>query len=180
LVTSTKKLVTAEELLAMPDQPRYELVYGELVEKPVPGELHGYVQANILALLGAWAKRSHAGRAYAEVGFVLNRDPDVTYLPDVAFRRASRDQAAARGFVEGSPELAVEVLSPTNTRGEMRRKVSEYLEAGTTQVWVVDPDQGLVTIYERGKVPVDISGDAELDGGELLPGFRCRVSEFFE
>jgi Uma2 family endonuclease len=179
MVTTTRKPVTAEALWAMPDRPRYELVDGELIPKEMSGPTHSLVQGLIVTLLNLYIRSTGSGSAYTELSCLLARDPDILYLPDVAFLKDPPGQLSDSPF-EGAPDLIVEILSPSNTQSEMRHKVSDYLEAGATLIWLVDPGRRIVTAYERGKDTVDYSEDAYISGADVLPGFLHRVSQFFE
>lgn len=174
---------TLDEYLALPDDAfRYELQGGFLLSEPPPGFEHGDVYLELGARLRRHARRARAGSVVAEVSFVLARDPDTVRIPDVAFVRAERVAAIAdrsRPF-PGAPDLAVEVLSPSNTPGEIHAKVADYLAAGTPLVWVVDPESRSVVTYRELFRPIRLSGDDRLDAGDVLPGFNVRVAELFE
>ncbi|HEX5939223.1 MAG TPA: Uma2 family endonuclease [Dehalococcoidia bacterium] len=181
-MVATHRQHTSEDLYTLPDVHRYELVDGDLIELPPPGESHGIIEGEVFAALREYARSSGLGRALVETSFVLSRDPDTVLTPDVSFisKERVRPLEKAASFVEGSPELAVEVLSPTNSRAEIRFKVSRYLEAGSTMVWVVDPTSRSVSVYRPGSDILVYSSEAELTGEDVLPGFRCRVAQFFE
>jgi Uma2 family endonuclease len=119
--------------------------------------------------------------ALGECGYVLRRNPDTVRGPDASFVSSERLAAwEARGpFFEGAPDLAVEVLSPSNTRREIEEKVSEYLAAGGREVWVADPEARRITVHRPDEGPRDLGPDDTLDGGDLLPGFDVPVAELF-
>lgn len=83
-------------------------------------------------------------------------------------------------FFEGAPDLAVEVVSPGNTRREIAGKVRDYLAAGSRAVWVVNPERRTVTVHRPDREPERLAGSDVLDGGPVLPGFRLPLSEIFE
>ena len=174
---------TLDEYLALPDDAfRYELQGGYLLSEPPPGFEHGDVYLELGVRLRRHARRTRAGSVVAEVSFVLARDPDTVRVPDLAFVRAERVATLAdrsRPF-PGAPDLAVEVLSPSNTRGEIHAKVADYLAAGTVLVWLVEPESRSVVTYRELLHPVRHSGEDRLDAGEVLPGFAVRVAELFE
>jgi Uma2 family endonuclease len=181
--SSTTKLMTADELLVMPkDGFHYELVRGELKRMPPTGREHGGVTLELAAPLHRYVKLNQLGQVYAaETGFKLETDPDTVRAPDISFVRAERIQPGGRteGYGEGAPDLAVEVLSPGNTKREMVEKVAEYFAAGARLVWIVNPKQKTVTVYRS---PTDIATLTEkdtLDGGEVVPGFQIPVAEIF-
>ncbi len=172
---------TAEELLRLPDDMHGEIVNGVFVAMSAPGGIHGFVASRIDRILGAFVDAHGLGGVFgAETAFRLRRDPDTVRCPDCAFVAAARLAAAlTRGVVEGAPDLAVEVLSPSNTWAEMERKLAEYFRHGARQVWIVDPDSRSVAAHVAGGLPQFLEGDAVLGGGELLPGFATPVSAFF-
>lgn len=176
--------VTVDELYAMPeDGLKHELQAGVLVSEPLPGFRHGRVAATITELLRRHVRLQSLGVVVGgDTGFILARKPDTVRGPDVAFVASERvglakDPAAA---FPGPPDLAVEVLSPSNTPPMVHAKVADYLAAGTRLVWVVDPESESVTVYRTLLSPVVLSREEELDGGDVIPGFRASVSELFE
>jgi Uma2 family endonuclease len=174
---------TLDEYLALPDDAyRYELQGGFLLSEQPPGFEHGDVCAEVGVRLRENARRARAGSVVAGVSFVLARDPETVRIPDVAFVRAERVATLAdrSGPFPGAPDLAVEVLSPSNTPGEIHAKVADYLAAGTPLVWVVDWESRSVVTYRELLRPIRLSGDDQLDAGEVLPDFTVRVAELFE
>lgn len=174
--------LTAEDLYQFSgSDKRYELVNGALrVSEPV-GSTHGRLALRLAARLLAVVEPARLGEVYQEVGFVLRRRPDIVRGPDVAFLRTERLPAddVAHRFIEGPPDLAVEVLSPDDRPGEVAEKVDEYLTYGTRLVWVVDPSTEHVGEHTPdGASRVLRSSDA-LDGGAVVPGFRWTVAELF-
>ena len=175
---------TAEEVERMGDaRGNFELVRGELVAVSPAGGAHG-----ILALELAVALRSHVrdrrlGRVYADgTGFVLARNPETMRGPDVAFVSRERDPALGKhdGFIPCAPDLAVEIVSPDNTLNELFDKAAEYLAAGTTVVWVVDPRERSRAVHVITRGGRETLGATDVvRGGELLPGFELNLSELF-
>ena len=184
LPAAANGLCTADEFMALPlDLKRYELVRGVLAEVAVTGYEHAEVEANIFRLLDqhVWPRR--LGRVTGGGAmFRLQQKPDTLRRPDVAFVRTDRLPARdqRRSYAQFIPELAVEILSPSNTAAEMREKVAEYLQVGVRIVWIVDPETETVTIHTSDAAPVILPADAELTGGIVLPDFRCPVAAFFD
>ena len=182
-MTTTLQRSTASELFEMPDDGfRYELVKGELRKMSPSGCEHGAVIFNFSLLLGQHIKANDLGQGFgAETGFKIASDPDTVRAADVAFIRRERIPEAGipKNFWATAPDLAVEVVSPGDTYNEVNEKVKDWLDAGTRAVWIVNPRQRVVSVYRSVKdVTVLAEGD-ELDGGEVVPGFRCQVSEIF-
>jgi Uma2 family endonuclease len=177
------QLMTADELLALPrGEFRYELVNGELKKMSPAGHNHGRVTIRLTLPIAQYVVRHNLGEVYAaETGFKLGSDPDTVRAPDIAFIRQRRvdEVGTTKGYWPGAPDLAVEVLSPNDRVAEVEEKISEWLVAGTEQVWVVSPNSQMVTVYRS---PTDISVLTEndvLDGGSVLPGFRIGIKEIF-
>ena len=179
-MSETTRLVTAEELERFPsDDWRYELVAGRLIQMSPTALPHGIVVARVLSILHRHAEANNLGVVVPEVGFKLASNPDTVRAPDVAFLR--RDRIPARkGFVDGPPDLAVEVLSRDDRPGEVRAKIEDYLTSGVLLVLAIDPDDLTATIHRRLTPPITLSGDDVIDLDDILPGFRCSVQEIFE
>jgi len=157
---------------------RTELVRGELAVMLPTGGRHGTAAMRIGRVLAEFVDRHELGEVLAaETGFVLARDPDTVRAPDVAFVR--RGRAIGDGFIEGAPDLAVEVLSPSDRPGYMREKVAEWLEAGACAVWVVDPIEQTAHVHTPDCEPIALGVADTLTGGELLPGFELRLAALF-
>ncbi|HEX7312421.1 MAG TPA: Uma2 family endonuclease [Pyrinomonadaceae bacterium] len=182
-MTTTLQRSTASELYAMPDDGfRYELVKGELRKMSPSGWKHGMVVVNITVLLGQYVKTNKLGVCFgAETGFIIASDPDTVRAPDLSFvgRERIPESGAPKTFWMGAPDLAVEVLSPGDTRREVHEKVEDWLEAGARVVWVINPKRRAITVYRSMNDVTRLSEGDELDGGEVVPGFRCKVSEIF-
>lgn len=181
-MTTAQTLITAEQLEHMPEDMRYELVRGELVEmSPVGGE-HAFVVGKLVIRLGVWAYTGSGGFVGPEAGWTLARDPDTTRAADVAYVRAERipPTGVPRGFWNIPPDLAVEVVSPSESATEVYDKVQDYLAAGTPLVWVVYPSkQDIVAHTPDGKARTFTATD-QLEDETVLPGFSCLVAELFQ
>ena len=180
---ASQQAMTLDELYELPDDElRYELVNGWLVSEPPPGVRHGHTITNLAMLLGAHVRAHKAGVVLSgDTGFILHRSPDTVRAPDIAFVRLERYQALddKRLAMPGAPDLAIEILSPGDRRGEIHAKVADYLEAGTALVWVVDPDSEQVFSYRSLFEPQCHSGSDTLTAGDLLPGFSIEVDDIF-
>jgi Uma2 family endonuclease len=165
---TTGAKMTADELLRMPDDGfRYELVRGELVKMPPAGEEHGDLAMRVGAPLWQYVETNKLGRVYAaETGFWLASNPDTVRAPDVSFVSQQRIGGVRpiRGYRAGPPDLAVEVISPSDTYTEVEDKVHDWLDAGTSMIIVVNPKRETVTVYRSRTDIVILTKDEELDG----------------
>ncbi len=115
----------------------------------------------------------------ADAGFILSRDPDTVRAPDAAFVRADRLAERIEGFFPGPPDLAVEVVSPSDRVHDVEAKAEAWLEAGTRMVWVVWPNTRTVSVHVPGQ-PVRTYREGEaLCGADVIPGFECDVADVF-
>jgi len=172
-----------EEYAELPDEDDavVELVGGMLVREPIPGPEHGALTVDLAAALRAHARRRGLGRVYAETGYILSTSPPTVRGPDVSFVAASRPvvRGTPGGYIQGAPDLAVEIVSPSNRAGPMQAKVAEYVSAGALLVWVVYPRSRTVAVHvSRTEVHMLGMGDA-LDGCDVLPGFRLPLADLF-
>ncbi len=180
----SQPLRTADDLDRMPEDGwKHELQAGVLVSEPLPSPRHGRIAAEICARLHHHARSQRLGVVIGnDSGFLLARSPDTVRGPDVAF--VSRDRYAAAGdpvtAFPGAPDLAIEVLSPSNTPAEVRAKVADYLAAGTQLVWVVDAERRTVTAYRSLLAPRILMETDVLEGEDVVPVFRLEVAEIFE
>lgn len=182
---SVRHLTTAEELWALPEEPgvRHELVDGELVKVPGAGALHNLIAALVFELLREFVHARDLGLACTDgVGYILGRAPDRVRIPDASFMSWERvsDEGVPEGFWPLAPDLAVEVVSPNDRADDVHDKVSEYLDAGARLVWVLWPRRRSVSVHTPRGITRDLGPDEELDGGDVLPGFRVRVAALFE
>lgn len=177
-------VVTAEQLLELSGELNepYELLGGVLLVREPGGARHGNIEVNLLVRLHAHVRARGLGKVFGgDVGFLLSRYPDTVRAPDVAFVRAERlPGVLPAGFIEGAPDLAVEVLSPNDRFPMVEQKVWQYLEAGAREVWVVHPEHRTITIRRPDGTVERLDVGAKLTGGEAVPGFACEVEEAFE
>lgn len=183
-IMATTKLMTAEDLWQLDDEPgRFDLIRGELIRMSPAGFRHGKLSALMTRRIADFVYTHRLGDVVgAETGFVLARDPDVVLAPDAAFVRSERlpSEDEQEGFLELAPDLVVEVVSPSDRSRDVHAKVRAYLDAGVMLVWVVDPGSQDVTVYTPDRTArVFVTGD-ELDGGDVLPGFRLPVADIFK
>ena len=173
--------MTAEELLEYSHEPyRTELLGGRLVEMEPAGALHGVVAARIAQLLANHVRAHGLGEVFgAETGFHLESDPDTVRAPDASF--VSRERVAEIGipseFWPGAPDVAFEVTSPRDRRGEVESKTRSWLRAGTRAVVVVDPRRRTAVVHRPGGAPQVIAAGASLQLDDVLPGFSPPLDD---
>jgi Uma2 family endonuclease len=176
-----KKLLTAEEFWLLPEREHAELEDGEVIETVRPGGIHGAIAAAITALLWVWARQAGLGHVGQEAGFILRRNPDRVRGPDVYFVRKDRipPEGIPEKFWEIAPDLAVEVISPSDTAEVVKGKLEDYFLAGTSLVWLVYPKYKQVEAHTPGGVTRVFREGEVLEAPELLTGFSCKVKDLF-
>jgi Uma2 family endonuclease len=180
-------MLTAEEFLAHPAaQGPSELVRGEIRMMTPAGGRHGVATMTVVGLLWSHVRPRRLGQCFADnTGFQLHipgERTDTVRAPDVAFVRADRmpPGGVTGGWMQGAPDLAVEVLSPSESTATTAAKRADYLAAGTSLVWIVDPDERTVDVYAGSEAARRLRVGDTLDGAPVLPDFACTVDELFE
>jgi Uma2 family endonuclease len=183
--TVERVVCNPDELLELPDGDLYELVDGELVERKmsvlsswVAGETYGRIRDYLRnSGRGGWAFPE--GTSYQ----CFPWDPGAVGRADASYiapGRFDNDEVPEQGHLRIAPDLAAEVVSPHDSHSEVDHKVADYLEAGVHLVWVINPQTQSVHVYRPGAPDASrLSADDELDGEDVLPGFRCKVSDLF-
>jgi len=171
--------MTAEELLAMPDDGmQHELVRGELTTMAPATSQHAIVTGRIAIHLGSHVKKHGLGELFSgEPGFILSRDPDTVRAPDVAFVRKERIVIDRRYF-SGPPEVAVEVISPSDLYTDVNGKIVDYLRAGTRMFIVIDAVTQFA-IVNTPTLSTHLGINDVLDGGDVVPGWKLPLAEIF-
>jgi Uma2 family endonuclease len=187
-MSTTTRLITADELEEMPHRDehgndcRLELIRGELKVMSPTKPIHGIVCARLAAALINFVEANNLGMAFgAETGFVVERGPDSVLGVDAAF--VSNKQLATvenfDKFFPFAPDLAIEVLSPSNTVREINEKIAFYFAAGSLAVWVFNPKKRTAAVYTSPS-EFHMHGEHDtLDGGDVLPGFKLELSKLF-
>lgn len=179
-----RELVTAEQLARSPSPGPSELVAGRVVDVSPAGFLHGLVASRVLALLHDHVREHGGGHVTSsETGFLVHREPDTVRAPDAAFVSTAsirRWQAQPSTYFPGAPELAVEVLSPSDAWVEVEAKTREYLAAGGRVVWVLNPESQRVYVFSAEAETRVLTREDTLTGEAVLPGLSTPVKALFD
>jgi Uma2 family endonuclease len=186
VATAPTALMTVEEFTQWMDQPeqagrRCELVNGVIVDMPNPTRFHGTVCGNIAFALGTYIRSIGSGSVSTnDSGLVVSRNPDTVRGPDVMlFLEEEELDDIPRSPSTLIPPLVVEVLSPSDRPARTVRRVRSYLDCGVKVVWIVDPEDRMVTIYVPNELPLALDVTEEIPQAVALPGLRVRVSDLF-
>ena len=173
-----KPRMTEEQFMRLPDDGRkYELVDGEVKEVP------GGVEQDVIGIhVGVLLTPFTRGRGYlagSQAGFRM-RGGNIR-APDVSFTLKDRFPGGRppKGYGDFAPDLCIEIISPFEDEEDMSRKIEQYFAAGAQQVWHLFPETQQAVVYRSPGEKTDYEAVDELDGGDLLPGFRCRVADLF-
>ena len=178
------KTWTDEAFMALPDDGHhYEVINGELIDMGNSGALHGYVCSLALAALAGYILPKKLG-VILDSSTAFKMKNGNKRSPDIAFFAKERLQGIAvlpSGYLDGAPDLAVEVLSPGNTVEEIDDKLTEYFENGSRLVWVIHPTQHYVLVYRSAQEPDRLLKEKDsLDGEEVIPGFSLAIADLFQ
>lgn len=174
------KLITGEGLLAMGDIGRCELIDGRIVPMSPAGDEHGYVEFNLGAELRAFVRQHNLGWVLGgEVGIYIHRNPDRVRGADIVFVSRERLPALTGKFLEVAPELVVEVMSPNDTWEGVREKLADYFSIGVAQVWIVEPRNRNVLVYQSSTDLQEFGAGDTLVSEGVLEGFRLDIAALF-
>jgi Uma2 family endonuclease len=181
MAITAKQLITAEEFFLMPDPEdgsKQELVRGRIITMPPQGGLHGVACSKATRRIGNYVEDRDLGTVTCnDSGFITERSPDSVRGPDVAFWSKERLKEVPLGYFEVAPDLAVEVLFPSNTSKQILAKLREYFAKCVRMVWMISPEDCTVTIYRKENEGRVLHESATITGEDVLPGFQCRVSD---
>ena len=173
-----------ETVLAVQDEPLYEIVNGQRVDLPPMSAYATWIASRLHLRLGLYAEDKGLGVSVSEMLFVLDAEHNLRRRPDVAFVSTARwplDRALPMiGDWEVVPDLAVEVISPNDVFKDVLAKVREYFHYGVQVVWVVAPEERQVYVYDSPTHVRILTGQDELTGGEVVPGFRLPLGLLFQ
>ncbi len=172
--------VTLEAYAALPKLPRYELVQGVLIQLMPASRAHEESCILIAMSVGNHVYSHRLGKVFgSNRGYVtVPGAPATSRMPDVSFVSNARlaQPDLARTLYDGAPDLAVEILSDSNSPADIAQKIHEYLSAGGSAVWVIDIDARTLTVHTPDAPPLLLTDADPLHGGDYLPGFSCPVA----
>lgn len=180
---SERQIITPQAFEQFTERPEnadklFELIDGEIVEKVTSNPYSSAVSGQILRLMGNFVYPNDLGHVTGEGGGYIVSAPNY-FAPDVAFiSKARQPKLPRQGYNPILPDLAVEVISPSDLYSEVAKKVATYLKNGTRLVWVVDCDNQTVTAHTINGAKTYYADDM-LDGGDVLPGFLVKVIDIF-
>ena len=165
-----------------------EIVDGQWVnsaEEKMAGELHGAIATNLIIALGSYAKAHALGRVYpADMTYILDADEhgiQLMRLPDVSFVAANRVKTHDREtYYQLAPDLAIEIISPSERAGAVRAKLKDYLRTGVRQVWHVYPETRKVLVHHADGTTHTYTTGQTIPGADVLPGFELLVAAIFD
>lgn len=172
-------MITADQLIRMSSPgKRYELVKGGLVVMEPTGGRHGQITMEIAFFLREHVKLRRLGTVFPpDTGFRLEKDPDTVLAPEVAFVAAGRLEPIPDAYPELAPDIAVEVISPSDSRSQVEKKARTWLELGARIVWIVDPKGRSITVHQTGREVRVLTEQDRLTADPVLPEFDCAVAE---
>jgi Uma2 family endonuclease len=178
--TATKLNYSPEDLLSMPDQGRYELVDGQLMERNV-SKRSSRVSTRLLVFLGHFVSANNLGVVFqSDLGLQIFRDANRVRFADGSFYAGGHEEIPdGPGFLRTPPDLVFEVVSEHDGAVDLDLKVTEYLQAGVRLVWVVYPDSNKVNVFRPGQLAARLSVGDFPDGEDVVPGFSLPVADIF-
>lgn len=175
--------MTISEFVRYEDPPGYrsELVRGTIVLHRLSTAARGYTAANIGFLLGICVGRGPGAKGWltARTGVILGRDPDTLVGPDLVYWNIKQERILYEGYFAAIPDLVVEIAATTEDREGIEVKIRDYVKSGVKLVWIVDPEIRTVTVYAGSMRGTELDDKEMIDGGDVLPGFTCKVADFF-
>jgi Uma2 family endonuclease len=173
---STKTLISVAEFDRLEeDEFRYELDEGELITMTRPRLRHACIEGNLYFALRSYLEQNRIGVALgADILYVLG--PATKRAPDVSviFRTVDPDQE-----IQGAPDIAAEILSPSNIRRAMQRKLGQFFAAGCKLAWIIDPKARTIEVWESATAPSRVLRESDSLETPLLPGFALPVAKLF-
>lgn len=191
LLTSVAKIMTANEIISaseyaarkldLPESGRWtELVAGQIVTYSPPDDDHGNIVRNLLLAFSNFAHKTQQGYACFEIGLIVHRDPDTVRCPPACYFMDGERFAEIDNLIASTrPTVVAEIASTNDRRLKMATRVEEYLELGIPVVWVIDPHEKQVHVYEPGRISKRYGETRILYGGSAFEGFQTPVADLF-
>lgn len=181
MASVAEKLMSAEEFAQLPeaiDGSKQELVRGVVITMPPPKGKHGACCSKIDRRVGNFVEAKRSGTVVCnDTGFITERDPDSVRGADIAYWSFESLPELPDGYIAVPPDLAIEVLSPSERPTRVLAKLQEYFASGVRMVWVVSIADRTVTVYRSADQGQVFHETATLSGEEVLPGFSCLVAD---
>ncbi len=183
-MTTRERFYTLADLRAMPDDGiRRELHHGELVEMNPPAFKHMLLANRLSTRLSVYVETHDLGYVGAEGGYLMHTDPDsgkqTVLIPDVSFVSKARKPKNLDDLFMGAPDLAVEIISPSETYMMIRAKLRDYFAYATRMVWLVYSDTPSIEVFTSFENAAIAGLDGVISGGEVIPGFTLSVRDVF-
>jgi Uma2 family endonuclease len=174
-------LITGEELLTMGDIGPCELIDGRIVPMSPTGGRHGIVESRLGSALSFFVQQHDLGWVLTgEVGIYIRRNPDRVRGADIVILSRERwPEGPSEGFLQGSPDLVVEIMSPNDRWQEVRQKIAEYFSIGVRWVWIVEPENRAVLVFRSSSDFQQLGAEEILVGEGMLEGFTLPVASLF-
>jgi len=188
MAVSRTTSITHQDIAAMEARGiRCEIVHGQWVqpdEARMASELHGAIATNVILALGSYVKAHHLGRVYpGDTTYILEEDPQgvqLLRLPDVSFVATHRLKTHERQtYYQHAPDLAIEIISPSERAVDIRAKLHDYLRTGVQQVWHIYPDTQEVVVHDATGTVTTYHMGQTISGAEVVPGFTVPVADIF-
>ena len=184
-VDAPQRIWTETELQALPEDGFiHEVVNGELVMSPKKNFQHENIFDRLYPAISAFNRQHKLGAVRgSSAGYWMNnrncRAPDISFIPKARLQ-ALDFSPNSRRFFPGAPDLAIEILSPGNSRSEMDARIQDFFSSGTQLVWIINPDTESVEVCHSVIRRALIGPGGFLDGENLLPGFRFPIADLFK
>lgn len=178
--TNGKARVRSEESINrfLLKHDRYEYVKGNLEKKNMPNAKHSGIAGRLVIELGIYLKKNKIGRIYPEAHFQIGKDKRI---PDVAFVESPKipETGEPQKFWDFAPDLAIEIVSPTDFYQDVLKKIDDYFVVGIKQVWLINPEKETLTIYFSSSETKLLTKKDVLTCEDILPKFNLKLSEIF-
>ena len=182
-LATTTTYYTPEDLFALPDYGRFELIDGHLVERKV-GAKSSYVATNLLILMGSFVRSNNLGLVFqADCGYqIFAEEPNRVRFADGSFLRRGRlpEDRPPQGHCRVAPDLVIEAVSPNDTAYELEDKTAQWLSAGVRLVWVLYPETQRLQVHRADGTVTKLQLAESLVGEDVVPGFQCQVAAVFQ